>query len=113
MSDPNFSKPVTKTLRLSYNYPENLESKFATEVIVQHHKDFVSLSFFETIMPPILGATPEEKRKELDKLESAEAKCISRIILTPEKFKSLLRAMKENLENFERDFNIKKQEGNN
>ena len=109
MSDSNSSIPLTKTLRLEFKYPENIESKFATEVMVQHQKDYVVLSFFEAIMPPLLGTTEDEKSKLLEKLDRVEAKCISRIILTPEKFKSTLHMMSSNLEKWEKSFKFNKE----
>lgn len=113
MSDSNSSKPLTKTLRLEFKYPDNIESKFATEVMVQHQKDYIVLSFFEAVMPPLLGATEDEKSKLLEKLDTVEAKCISRIILTPEKFKLALNMMNSNLEKWEKLFKFNKEGGKN
>lgn len=91
------STPLTKRVKLNLIYPDVLESKFTNYITVQNQKDFFTLSFFETVIPPILGETEEERKKEFDKLESADAKCLARFILTPDKMIELNRAIEDNL----------------
>lgn len=89
--------PLTKKIKLKYIYPEGLESKFTNHITIQNQKDCFTLSFFETIVPPILGDTEEERKNAFSKLEVAEARCLARFILTPEKMTDVVKALEENL----------------
>lgn len=95
--DPHHSKLV----KLKYVYPENLQTSFVSSLVVQHQPEFFTLSFFEVFAPPILGETPEEKENLLKSIEELKAKCVSRVILTPEKMKEIVAVMTENLKNYE------------
>lgn len=90
-----------KLVRLNYIYPENLQTNFVSSLVVQHQPEHFTLSFFEVFPPPILGDTPEEKENLLKSIEQLNAKCVSRIIVTPGKMKEILAVMTENLKNYE------------
>jgi len=60
------------------------------------------LSFFEVWPPAILGETDEEKQEMLDSLESVEAKCVARLVVTPSRMREFIAVMNENLSNYER-----------
>jgi len=91
---------VERKLRIDRIYPENLQSHFVTNVVIQHQPDFFVLSFFEVWPPAILGETEEEKQKALDSLESVEAKCVARLIFPPDKMGEFVAAINENFANF-------------
>jgi hypothetical protein len=92
---------VAKEIRVERVYPEDLQSHFVSNLVVQHRPEFFILSFFEVWPPAILGETEEEKKQVLDNLDHVEAKCVSRIVLTPGKMQEFVEVMSENLEKWE------------
>lgn len=92
---------VAKEIRVERVYPEDLQSHFVSNLVVQHRPEFFILSFFEVWPPAILGETEEEKKQALDNLDHVEAKCVSRIVLTPGKMQEFIEVMSENLEKWE------------
>ncbi len=91
---------VERKLRIDRIYPDNLQSHFVTNVVIQHQPDFFVLSFFEVWPPAILGETEEEKQKALDSLESVAARCVARLIFPPDKMGEFVAAINENFANF-------------
>lgn len=91
----------SKQLKIKHTYPETLETKFATNIIVQHQPDYFILSFFENLLPAVLGETEDDKKKQFDKIKFIESKCLSRIILTPEKMKEVISVLNENYKKYE------------
>lgn len=92
---------IEKKVRLQRTYPENLQSHFVASLIVQHQPEMFVLSFFEVWPPAVLGETDEEKQAILDSIESVEAKCVARLVVTPSKMREFLDVMNENLTNYE------------
>jgi hypothetical protein len=90
-----------KKLRIDRIYPDDLQSHFVSNIVVQHQADYFTLSFFEIWPPAIFGETEEEKQQALDAMEQVEAKCVARLVLTPAKMKEFVQVMSENLSNHE------------
>jgi len=100
---------LSKKIKLNFVFPENIESKFVNNIIVQHQKEYFTLSFFETVIPPILGETEEERKISSEKIESIDAKCIARFIITPEKISDFINAIQETIKNREKMLALEKQ----
>lgn len=90
-----------KQVRVVRKYPEELQSFFISNIVVQHEPDRFILSFFEVWPPVIIGETDDEKKRLLDSLESVEAKCVARIVLSPERMKEFLQIANDNYSKFE------------
>ena len=88
-----------KGVNLNWVFPSDLKSYFSDNFIVQHQKDHFVLSFFEVIQPAILG-TLEERKAQVQKIKQVDAKCIARILVTPEKMKDIVNVMNENYNNY-------------
>jgi hypothetical protein len=82
-------------------YPDDLKSYFVDHMLVQHQPDRFVLSFFEVWIPPIMGSE-EQQEEHLDKLESVDAKCVARLVVTPEKMRDILRALSDNMDKYEK-----------
>lgn len=93
---------VAKKVRIERIYPDELQSHFVSNVVVQHQPDIFVLSFFEVWPPAILGDSDEEKRKALEAVVRVEAKCVARLVLTPGKMKEFMETMAENLQNYDK-----------
>jgi len=100
MSDKE--KIVAKKVRIERIYPEDLQSHFVSNIVVQHQPDVFILSFFEVWPPAILGDTDEEKQHALEAVDQVEAKCVARLVLTPSKMREFVETTTENLQNYER-----------
>jgi hypothetical protein len=103
-------KILAKKIKINYVFPENIESKFVNQVVVQNQKDFFTLSFFETVMPIIVGESEEERASLLEKIESIDAKCIARFIVTPEKISQIVNALQVNIKRHDEMLTKKGQE---
>ncbi len=110
---PKSEEIISKKIKINFIFPDNLESKFVNNVVIQHQRDYFTLYFFETIPPPILGETKEEKQNYIEKIESVDSKCIARFILTPEKMEVFINAMQENLNSHKKIIEFEEQQKNN
>jgi hypothetical protein len=94
-------KIVAKKIRIERVYPEDLQSHFVSNIVVQHQPEAFILSFFEVWPPAVLGESEEEKKLAMDAIDHVEAKCVARLVLTPSKMREFLETMSENLQNYE------------
>lgn len=101
MTKNSIKSALIKTIKLNYKYPDDLHSNFISNLVIQHTSENFILSFFEVWPPPIIGISEEEKQLKLDSLDEVEAKCVSRIVITPGKMRDFIEAMKINLARFE------------
>jgi len=91
-----------KQVPLKRTYPADLRTHFVANVVIQHQPDHFILSFFEVLPPPILGATELEKQAVFEQIDSVEARCVARIVVTPNRMKAIIRALSENYADYER-----------
>jgi len=95
-NDPSFEY---KQIKLNWVYPQDLETHFVTNMVVQHQEDHFIISFFET-WPPAITGNVDERHKQLESINEVDAKCVARIVVTPEKMRDFLNAFQENVEKF-------------
>ena len=91
---------ATKTVPLVRKYPDDLKSYFVANIVVQNQPEHFTLDFFEVWQPPIIGSEAEQE-KLINQLTSIEAKCVVRVILTPQRMRDMVRLMTDNLSKFE------------
>jgi hypothetical protein len=70
---------------------------------VQSQADHFVISFFETFAPPIKGETDDEKRAMLDTIDSLDAMCIARIVVTPTVMERVIDALERNYTRWQQD----------
>jgi hypothetical protein len=102
MSPDSPNKLEFVQIKLEYKYPEDLQTLFVTSMVVQHQPDFFTLSFFEAFPPPFINKSPEEQRTAIERLDHIDAKCVARIVVTPEKLVEFSKAINENLSNYQK-----------
>lgn len=78
-----------KDIPIKRIFPDNLQSYFVSNLVVQHQEETFTIAFFEVWPPPILG-TEEEKQKQLENFKFVEAKCVARLVITPNKMKEFI-----------------------
>ena len=93
---------VVKKVGIERIYPQDLQSHFVSNIVVQHQPDIFILSFFEVWPPAIVGDTDEEKQKALAAVERVEAKCVARLVFTPSTMREFVETMTESLQNYEK-----------
>jgi hypothetical protein len=87
-------KPQERVIPIIWNFPEDLISGYATNIVVQNGEQELYVSFFEA-QPPILLA-PEDA----EKLESVNAECIARIVITPDRMAKFIDVLQKQLNVF-------------
>ncbi len=75
-----------------WNFPDDLLSGYATNILVQVGEQEFFISFFEVQHPVLLE--PED----VTKLESVKAECIAKIIVTPERLTAFIKVLQEQLD---------------
>jgi len=97
-----------KALPLKWVVPEDLVSRYANNFTIQHTEYEFVISFFETFPPLVLGS-PDERQAQLEQLESVPAKCVARIVVSPERVQDLVQILAANLETYHSMFHEKEE----
>jgi hypothetical protein len=90
-SSQNISLPI------NWHVPDTIQSRYATNVIVQPGQYEFIISFFEA-QPPILMGDPEENRAKLEQLGAVQAECVGRIIVAAEQMPAVIAALQTSLD---------------
>ncbi len=69
-------------------------------MVAQHQPEFFTMSFFEVMNPPLVG-NQEQIDKTVDALKDIEAKCVSRINVTPSVMREIIKALTSNLQKYD------------
>jgi len=94
-------KVFAKEISVKRIFPEDLQSNFASHFVIQHDLYKFILTFYEVWPPVLLGETGEDVGQVIDNIDSIEAKCIARIVVTPEKMREFYEAIQNNLQKYE------------
>ena len=70
---------------------------FANQAVVQYDGSAVYLTFGQANPPVIWGETEEEKRQQLEKIDSVTVSPIIRLAMTPDSFRAIAEAMRKHL----------------
>jgi hypothetical protein len=86
-------------LPIEWYYPEDIISRYATNMVVQHTEHEFIISFFE-IQPPVVLGEIEAREAQLDKIESVRANCIARVIVAPERLAEFIQVLQDNWDKY-------------
>ena len=84
---------------IEWHVSEDLDSKYATNLVIQHSEHEFIIDFFEVRQPLILGDA-DQVREQREKLESVRAECVARIIVSPNRMQEFIDAMQANLNKY-------------
>lgn len=98
---PEILKPKRIELPIEWHVSEHIQSRYATNTVVQAGQNEFILSFFETL-PPLLLGNSEQKADLVTRLHSIRAECIGRIIVAPEQILGIIAALQTSWEAYER-----------
>jgi len=92
-----------KTLRIpvKYNIPDNIITRYATNMVVQVIENEFKISFFEQFQPIIL-----DKNQPLPK--EIQANCVASVIVTAKKMPKFLEVLQDQLDRYEKVITQKK-----
>ena len=87
------------SLPIEWVVPDDIVTRFVTNMVVQHSDAEFMISFFEA-QPPIFIGSAEDQRTRLSQLKSITAKCVARIVVTPDRMEEFVRVLSGNLEGY-------------
>ena len=90
-------------LPLEWDVPEGLAGLYANNIVVQHTQYEFVVSFFQTFPPLVLGS-PEERAAQIEQLDSVKAKCVARIVVSPERMQAFVDVLASNVEQYRARF---------
>lgn len=94
-----------KPVPVEYRISDELRMDVAQLLVAQHTEYEFVLSFFNLELPMILG-DEEQRREQLERLESVTAKCVARVSVAPGRIREMCRVIQDNLENWETSFGV-------
>ncbi|HEX7723997.1 MAG TPA: hypothetical protein VF397_17670 [Pyrinomonadaceae bacterium] len=87
-------KPQERTIPMVWNFPDDLLSRYATNILVQTGDQELYVSFFEIQHPVLL------EPGDINKVESVNAECIAKIVVTPERLTLFVDVLQKQLTAF-------------
>lgn len=108
--EQDMQQPTGVALPISWNFPEGLQSRYATNVLVQSGQFEIIISFFEAQLPVLMGQ-PEENKAKLEQLGSIQVECVAKIIVSPENMPTIISALQVGLENYRASKSFQQKEG--
>ncbi|SRR6266487_1096681 len=90
-------KPDIINIPINWHVPDNIQSQYATNVIVQAGQHEFFISFFEVKLPPFVGK-PEEIMSHFQRLGYIQADCVGRIIMSVEEIQNFINALQTSLD---------------
>lgn len=85
------------TLPIEWYIPESVQSRYATNAIIQTGQREFTISFFETRLPILFGQS-QENQESLEKIGKVRAECVGRIVVAPDTLQEMIAAFQTNLD---------------
>ena len=82
---------------IRWHFPSGVQSRYATNLVVQHTEHEFVISFFE-VYPPVILGDPEERKNALEQVEAVPAICVSRVIVAPGRLAEFIQVLQDNLD---------------
>jgi len=79
--DEDFVMPREK--KIYWTIPGDIKTGHATHIIMQRFGVEIIVFFFE-VQTPVLSGTPEQQKDDFDKIESIEARCVGKLVISQE-----------------------------
>jgi len=94
---PNTKNTKVRELKVRWNVPDELITRFATNFVIQTIEKEFKLSFFE-VKPDIV--LDEDDRKKLMSKGYVDANCVGSFIITEDRLQLLIDILKNHLDKF-------------
>ncbi len=92
MSEAEQEEKHEITLSVDWRIPENIQAQYANNILIQAGQFEFNVFFFE-MQQPILSGSPEENKAKLEAMGSIQARCVSKVVLSPELIPGLIDAL--------------------
>ena len=86
---------------LVWQFPSDIVTRYATNIVVQHTEHEFVISFFEAQPPPVLG-DPEEQEAIVESMlnDGVPATCVARVVVASERFQTFVEVLQTNLDRY-------------
>ena len=84
---------------IEWHVSENVDSKYATHLVIQHSEHEFIVNFFEMRLPLILG-NQDQVREQWQNIKSVRAECVARIIVAPDRMQEFINVMQADLDKY-------------
>ena len=84
-------------LSIEWNIPDNIITRFATNMTIQTIENEFKISFFE-VKPPIVLS--EVDQKKMKKIGTVKADCVGSFIVTPDRLPKFIAVLNEQLSKY-------------
>lgn len=91
-------------LPIQWEIPDDLETHYVNNLIVQHAEHEFIISFFQTLPPPIVG-TPEEISAQLEGVK-LKSKCVARVVVSSGRMVGFLQALQDSMRKHGEKFSV-------
>jgi Protein of unknown function (DUF3467) len=88
---------------IEWQFPENLRTAYATNVIVQHNQHEFTIMFFE-MHPPFFLGDEEENKEKASKISSVPAECVARIVVAAGRMEEFVSAFQQIFTSYKNGF---------
>jgi|SRR5215469_11131447 len=99
MSEIEQEQPEEVAVPLDWHVPESIIGRYVDNVIVQPGRYGITIFFFETQIPPVVGP-PEVVRDYILQKGSIRSECIGKMIVDPELMPEVIKALQTGLDNY-------------
>lgn len=86
-----------KFVPIDWFVPDDIITRYVTNMVVQTSGHEVIISFFEA-QPPIIVGPMDKKQKDLESIDSVRARCVARIAIAPARMEEFVRVLTDQLQ---------------
>lgn len=95
------SEQERKSLPVEWIVSDEIVTRYATNMVVQHNESEFIVQFFE-LKPPIILGPAEQRQEKLAQIESIKAHCVARVVVAAKRMKEFVDVLVRDLERFEK-----------
>jgi len=96
MSEAEQEEKHEITLSVDWHIPESIQGQYTNNILVQAGQFEFNIFFFE-MQQPILSGSSEENKAKLEEMKSIQARCVSKVVLSPELIPGFINALQTEL----------------
>jgi hypothetical protein len=98
---------AARNIPIEWLVPPDLRAEYATNVLAQHGEHEIFLLFFQA-QPPIILGELAEREKQLETLTAIPAKCVAKVIVSPDRLEEIIQLLTTQLESYRQNFRAEK-----
>ncbi len=99
LQDPDAEEGQSYTAEIDWHIPEEMQSRFATHLVVQHSEGEFFLHFFE-LRPPLILGDRKQQLAQFKGIKSLRAQCTARVAIAANRMPEFIQLLQQNLETY-------------